>query len=152
MENKDAADYLIKNWWPEIQQKYPGSQLRIVGKHAPKAQYFVGEVDRIQDELNAADVLLAPIRIGGGTKYKILEAMASGLPVITTKRGIEGMNGKNEEQFLLAESGHEVVLLLEQLSNQKKRIALSKNARTLVEEEYSWDTIAKLLDNVWNSR
>lgn len=151
MENKDAAQHLIHDWWPAIHQKYPGSQLRIVGKHAPKEEYFVGEVENIQHEFNSADVLLAPIRIGGGTKYKILEAMASGLPVITTHQGVEGMKGENKKQFFLAKTAQDVVLLVDILSNSMIRKTLVTNARTLVEKEYSWETIAKLLDTVWNS-
>ena len=151
MENKDAADVLIKDWWPVISQQFPGSRLRIVGKHAPKAQYFVGEVDRIQDEFNAADVLVAPIRIGGGTKYKILEAMAIGLPVITTKQGSEGMHGETNKHFLIAEDSADVVNSIAYLCDNTKRIKLTTNARTLVEKDYSWDIIAQKLNTLWNS-
>jgi glycosyltransferase involved in cell wall biosynthesis len=150
MENKDAADYLVKNWWPAIQKVYPGSQLRIVGKHAPEAHYFVGEVDRIQDELNAADALLAPIRIGGGTKYKILEAMASGLPVITTQQGVEGMNVGGS--VCVAKNSNDVLQSLELFADNKKRVSMIGNARKIIEKQYSWDMIAQKLDRIWNSR
>lgn len=149
MENKDAAEYLIHDWWPVIRAKYPGSRLRIVGDHAPKGQYYIGTVDRIQDELNNADMMLAPIRIGGGTKYKILEAMASGLPVITTKRGIEGMNVTNTRQVLTAQSADEALACVKMIFDSTVRTGLVSRARKLVEKEYSWDTIARALDEAW---
>lgn len=149
MENKDAAEHLIRDWWPAIQAKYPGSRLRIVGKNAPKGQYFVGAVDDIQEELHAADALLAPIRIGGGTKYKILEAMAAGAPVITTKLGIEGMHAVHQKHVLLAETPEEVLPLLGALADMKKRMAITAAARKLVETRYSWDMIAGALDTAW---
>ena len=149
MENKDAAEHLIRDWWPAIQTKYPQSRLRIVGPHAPKGPYFVGTVDRVQDEFNDADIMLAPIRVGGGTKYKILEAMACGLPVVTTKHGIEGMHVADTREVLLAQSADEAVRCIGALYDQKMRPGLVDRARQLVEKEYSWDTIALTLDEAW---
>jgi glycosyltransferase involved in cell wall biosynthesis len=151
MENRDAAQHLIRDFWPAIQNKYPNSTLRIVGKNAPAGPYFVGSVEKIQDELYAADIMLAPIRIGGGTKYKILEAMAVGLPVITTPRGVAGMFGENRKHFLLAQRADEVLASIAYLRDNAKRMGLVTNARALIEKEYSWDLIAQKLDRIWNS-
>jgi glycosyltransferase involved in cell wall biosynthesis len=151
MENRDAARHLIRDFWPAIQEVYPDARLRIVGKNAPRGPYFVGEVDNIQDELNAADCMLAPIRVGGGTKYKLLEAMAAGLPVITTAQGIEGMSGEDKKHFLIAESASDVLAAIAYLRNDAKRTELVKNARAIIEKEYSWDLIAQKLDHVWTS-
>jgi polysaccharide biosynthesis protein PslH len=149
MENKDAAEYLVHNWWPLIQEKYPGSHLRIVGPHAPRSHYYVGAVDKIQDEFTNADVLLAPIRVGGGTKYKILEAMASGLPVITTGQGIAGMDVAGS--VCVVKEPRDVLQSLERLKDNTKRLSMIQQARKIIEKQYSWDLIAQKLDHVWNS-
>ncbi len=151
IENRDAADNIIRDFWPAIKEKYPDANLRIVGKNAPKGEYFIGEVGSIADELHKADIMLAPIRVGGGTKYKILEAMAAGLPVITTAQGIEGMNGEDKKHFLIAESAYDVLASIAYLRNDTTRTELVKNARALIEKEYSWEIIAQKLDHVWTS-
>lgn len=151
MENRDAADRIIREYWPVIHGKYPNSSLRIVGPNAPAGQYFVGSVDDIQKELNKADIMLAPIRIGGGTKYKILEAMASGLPVITTRRGISGMHGEANKHFKITESAEDILGSISYLANSDIRMSMVKHARALIEKEYSWDFIAEKLDAIWNS-
>jgi glycosyltransferase involved in cell wall biosynthesis len=151
MENRDAAEHLVRDFWPAIAEKYPDARLRIIGKNAPSGPYFIGSVDNIQDELNCADIMLAPIRIGGGTKYKILEAMAAGLPVITSSLGIEGMHGATKMHFLVAESAADVLASVAYLSDNTKRLNIVTAARTLIEKEYSWDLIAQKLDRIWNS-
>jgi glycosyltransferase involved in cell wall biosynthesis len=152
MENRDAADHIIRDYWPVIQSKYPDATLRIVGKNAPRGQYFVDNVKNIQNELHAADIMLAPIRIGGGTKYKILEAMAAGLPVITTVQGITGMHVEEKKNVLITESSRDILDLIDYLNNSDIRMNLVKNARALIEKEYSWDLIAQKLDHIWNSQ
>lgn len=152
MENRDAADYIIRDYWPVITEKFPNATLRIVGKNAPQGPYFVDNVKNIQDELHAADIMLAPIRIGGGTKYKILEAMASGLPVISTTQGVQGMKGEANTHFLLTQSPKDILSSLERLQNSNMRMTMVKNARTIIEKEYSWDLIAQKLDRIWNSQ
>jgi glycosyltransferase involved in cell wall biosynthesis len=151
MENRDAADHIIRDFWPAICEAYPDARLRIVGKNAPKGKYFSGSVDSIQDELHGADVMLAPIRVGGGTKYKILEAMAAGLPVITTFLGVEGMSGADKKHFLIADSTAGVLASIAYLRDNATRTGIVTNARALVEKEYSWDLIAQKLDQIWNS-
>ncbi|MCX6792149.1 MAG: glycosyltransferase family 4 protein [Candidatus Gottesmanbacteria bacterium] len=151
MENRDAAEHIIRDFWPAIRKAYPDARLRIVGKNAPKGQYFVGMVDSIQAELHGADIMLAPIRVGGGTKYKILEAMASGLPVITSSLGIAGMSGTGKKHFLIAESADDVLESIAYLRNGNRREEIVTNARALIEKEYSWDMIAQQLNDIWNS-
>jgi len=93
--------------------------------------------------------MLAPIRIGGGTKYKILESMAAGLPVITSPRGVTGMLCEDKKDLLLAQTAEDVLASITYLQDNSKRLTLVKSARVLVEKEYSWDFIAQKLDTVW---
>lgn len=138
MENRDAAEYLERDIWPEIKKRYPTAQLRIVGKGR-------NTVERIQDELYNADIMLAPIRIGGGTKFKILEAMATGLPVITTTIGAAGLD---KNVLWIADSPGEMLTAIGDVMKNPEKV---KKARTLIEREYNWDTIAMKLETVWKS-
>lgn len=138
MENRDAAEYLERDIWPEIKKEYPQAQLRIIGKER-------NAVERIQDELYKADIMIAPIRIGGGTKFKILEAMAAGVPVITTTVGAQGFDKK---VLWIADTPKEVLSAIKNISKDRQRL---KKARKLVEREYDWDTIAESLHQVWTS-
>lgn len=138
MENRDAAEYLERDIWPEIKKEYPEAQLRIIGKER-------NPVESIQDELYKTDIMIAPIRIGGGTKFKILEAMASGIPVITTTIGAQGLDKKT---LWIADTPGEVLTAIEKISKNSERI---KQARKIVKAEYNWDTIAQSLEYVWQS-
>ncbi len=157
MENKDAVEHIIGDFWPAIIHQYPKAKLRIVGKNMPKSFEkfkssnisFWSNVDVITDELNGADIMFAPIRVGGGTKYKILEAMAAGLPVITSSTGVLGMDVHHGKELLIADTIQDVLKSIEELRNQKKRLHLVNAARKCIEERYSWDTIAQSLEKVW---
>jgi glycosyltransferase involved in cell wall biosynthesis len=161
MENRDAVEYLVKTLWPEILVRYNNATLRIIGKSITdtlrnriqgKNIEILEHVERIQDELQYATFMLAPIRIGGGTKYKILEAMASGLPVITTTLGSEGLETRNSEHICIADTVDETLSALDMLIHSSvKYNTIRKNARNLIETNYSFEKIAKELDTVWKN-
>jgi polysaccharide biosynthesis protein PslH len=98
--NSDALEYLIRDIWPEIQQAMPNAVLRIAGRGIPEGiiklstdrLQILGRVDSIEAFLADVDVVLSPIRIGGGIRLKILESLAYGKPVISTTIGMEGLH------------------------------------------------------------
>ena len=159
-ENRDAANYLLTKLWPSIKKSIPGVKLRIVGRDA-KLHFKNNETESICVESDVKDIykeyasascLLAPIRKGGGTKYKIIEAMAVGLPVVTTTIGKEGLDIIQNIHAKIADTDKDLVLsVMEVLNNQKERNRIRENARQLVEKLYSWESISEKLDNVYHS-
>ena len=104
----------------------------------------------IRLEYEGSDVLVAPLSISGGTKFKILEAFASGLPVVTTKEGAAGIDAASGKHYLEASKPQDFVGHIAKIwENGAVRKRLITNARKLVEDKYSWDSIAKTLDSVW---
>jgi polysaccharide biosynthesis protein PslH len=157
IQNTDAASHLLIDIWPAIQAKYPEASLRIVGKNPPEKLKkmargnveFAGFVQDIHAEYTSADIFLAPIRVGGGTKYKILESMASGLSVVTTEVGARGIENSNEALWI-SETPKEMLEAIGDIMH-KDRLEKLKKARRLVEQKYSWEHIAEILDSVWKS-
>lgn len=162
VQNKDAVGYIIKSVWPLLRKNSEiKSTLWIVGKNMTQAIKDLGKGDDriIFDDTNKqsaaeifteADVLLAPIRIGGGTSYKIIEAMAVGTPVVTTRLGHEGIEAKLDTEILVADTPDEMEKAVTGLlSDEKKYKLLSSHAREAIEKNYDWTQIAKSLDNVY---
>lgn len=159
IQNRDSIEYLLTTLWPSISKKYPGAHVKIVGKNFPDSLRhmmndhiaLLDHVDDIAVELRRADIMLAPIRVGGGTKYKILEAMGSGLPVITTTKGIEGLALANGKNIIVADTINETISAIDILMDSRHRMSIVSSARELIEKSYSWDIIAKSLENVWET-
>jgi len=157
MQNVDAVSYLLRALWPEVMKEYPGATLRIIGKNPPpslvgegkKNVEWLSEVADIRKEYHSADMLLAPIRIGGGTKYKIIESMASGLPVITTKLGAEGMPVSHKKEVWIAETAQEVLESIHDIVRGTGVAPIVARARKVVENQFHWDSIASSLNTVW---
>ncbi len=159
MQNRDAVRWLVTEIWPVLREKYRGSSLRIVGRSMPSAlrrlvanhrTILLEHVENIEDELHNADLLIAPIRIGGGTSFKILEAMASGLPVVTTTLGATGLSVTNGKELLIGNTPNELITSVDTLlASEQLRKAMTSYARKKIEQAYGWDRIAVTLDRVW---
>jgi glycosyltransferase involved in cell wall biosynthesis len=165
VQNIEAVNFILDTIWPEIESRIKNQELRkglklwIVGKHIPEdiKAYQGGSI--IIDE-NAPDAtekiyqksfaLLAPIRVGGGSSYKILESMASGVVVVTTPLGVNGLGAVADKHALVAETAEGLAGHIETLlENKKDYEKLTQNARKLIEEKYSWESITKVLENVY---
>lgn len=159
LPNIDAVKYIISDIWPGIKSAVPSARLWIVG-HSPTQDVsnlnsspdikVSANIKDIREAYGQAHVLLAPIRSGKGTRYKILEAMASGTPVVTTKLGAEGLQIQSGKHVLIGNSAKELTTqTINLLQNQKLQAKLAASARALVQDQYNWHTISQDLDRLY---
>jgi polysaccharide biosynthesis protein PslH len=152
--NIDAVTWYSRNVWPAIAQNNPDLQFTIVGRN-PARDVRSLESDRIQVTGTVADVrpyyasavaAIVPLRSGSGTRLKILEAMAAGVPVISTRMGAEGIEVEDSIHLLLADSSAEMAEAVHRVaSSNETRTCLSQAARELVCKVYDWSVIGKKL-------
>ena len=158
MPNTEAVTVLLKSLWPAIIAIFPKATLTIVGKQFPNrlrslVRSSVTVMDRVNDIRTVYDthsILLAPMGIGGGTKFKLLEAMASGLVVMTTHEGRMGLSMKPEQDLFEAYSKEEYVKIIQTICKSSEKVSsMTRHAREIIEKQYNWDTIAQLQDAAW---
>ena len=163
--NIDAARFFSLEVFPEILQRYPEAKLEIVGAN-PVAEVLeltehpgisvTGRVPAMVDYLHKATVCVVPMRSGFGIKNKTLEAMASGVPVVGSDRGLEGLlvdGGDVPLRALRANEPTEYVYAVSRLFEDRPlRKQLSENARSHIEKKYTWDRAGKLYEQVLSGR
>lgn len=151
--NFDAMRWFLAEIYPAVQQERPAVTLAITGATAgvdlgalpphPGVQ-LTGFVDDIRPVVAGATACVAPIREGGGSRLKILEAMALGTPVVATAKAAEGLNVTRGEHLLVADEPEAFVrATLALLYNPDLRQRLAAQARQLVEAHYDWAAIGK---------
>jgi polysaccharide biosynthesis protein PslH len=159
--NVDAVGYFIKKVWPEIHRTFASLVFTIVGRNPPEKIREMGRRPGVEVIGTVADVrpyyldalaAVVPLRVAGGTRLKILEAMAAGVPVISTRVGAEGLRVQPQRDLLLAESPREfqaqVARLWHDFSSWRR---FSAAGRKLVEGTYDWNTIGARLTEVYFS-
>lgn len=158
LQNREAVSLLIKEIWPKIQKALPEAKLWIVGRFPPRdilgltnqSIIVSSDVEDIREAYKKADMLLAPIFGPGGTRYKILESMATGLPVVTTKTGIEGLGAVSGREALICEEYDELArATIQVLTDQSLYRRLAMHGRRLVEKKFNWTAIANSLDRIY---
>jgi glycosyltransferase involved in cell wall biosynthesis len=150
-QNVDSLRWLLDEIWPAVTRVKSGLTLRIVGRGADESLkeyvhskgYTIDEgVDDIRDAFQHAMMLVAPIRAGSGTKYKVLEAMASHLPIITTDVGAEGLAVTSGTELLIANTADGIADTIVDLSDSEASLKqLGENGYDFVKERYDWGRI-----------
>ena len=162
IQNRDTLSWIIRDIWPLIKKGvHKNIKLWIVGREIPDSiKSLTNDPDIIFDQKSSshpaeqifheAYALLAPIRVGGGTSYKILEALSAGTPVIITPLSAQSLGLRDSEEALIGQNAKELAdqtLLLLQDSNLYEKI--SKNGRALIEKNHTWKNIAGKLEEVY---
>ena len=158
LQNNEAVKILVSSVWPKIKKSFFDAKLWIVGTHMgpeikslASADIEVTEgLEDIRDAYRKASVLVAPIKGPGGTRLKILEAMASALPVVTTSVGAEGLGVSDGKEALIGDNMKDLAeAAVSILKNVDMARSLGERGRSFVEENYTWDNSAQKLDKIY---
>jgi len=153
LPNEDAMRFFIDDILPIVKQRIPDVHLTIVGRNPYKslleraqpdpALTVTGRVDDVRSYIDDAAAFIVPIRIGGGTRLKIYEAMAMEKPVISTTVGAEGLPLDDGAHLLIGDDPHSFAEgVVKVLSNSELAIRLGKNAARLVRQNFGWTGVA----------
>lgn len=152
--NADAVMHLVRDILPLIRAQRPDINLRVVGdgaraellRLAGPGVEFTGRVPDVRPYITAADVVVVPLRIGSGTRLKILEALALGRAVVTTTIGAEGLDLVEGEHVLIADGPTAFAAAVDRLLGDDRLAGrLGDQGRTLVERSYDWSWIGSRL-------
>jgi sugar transferase (PEP-CTERM/EpsH1 system associated) len=152
MPNEDAIFYFGRDILPRVRAELADLSVHVVGR-SPSARLrtfgerigmvITGRVDDIRPYVQRAAVYIVPLRVGGGTRLKIFEAMAMGKAVVSTSIGAEGLPVTHGVDILLADTaGDFAQAVLQLLRSNAERKRLGAAARTLVEQKYGWASVA----------
>ncbi len=145
--NQDGIRFFMRKVWPALARSRPNARLKLVGPRptpevlswrGPRVE-VTGLVEDLRPHLAAASVIVVPLRVGGGTRLKILEALAMGRPVVSTTIGAEGLCVTHERELLIADDPSAFVAQVERVLDDPALGAhLGAGGRSLVERRYSW--------------
>lgn len=158
--NLDAVGQLLEVVWPALRRSEPAARLCLVGRHPPgwlrrQAAATAGvelhaDVPDVRPYLAAASVLAVPLRVGGGSRLKILEALAAGVPVVSTRVGAEGLCLEPGKHLTVVDAvGDMAAALVRCLREPGAARAQAAAGRDVVLHRYDWDALAARLEAVW---
>jgi glycosyltransferase involved in cell wall biosynthesis len=154
--NREAVRFLVREIWPALLAANPERQLSIIGrspaqevKEAAAADERIrvpGFVDDVRPYMDAAAIYVCPIQTGGGTRLKILDALAMAKPLVATRMAVEGLGLEPERHYLEAESPEDYVRQIDRLEGDPALgEALGRAGRAEVAARYAWDAVGENL-------
>ncbi len=156
--NHDGVLHFLREAWPLLAARHPGARLQIVGAGPPpEVRAFQGPrveisglVEDVRPHLARAGAVVVPLRIGGGTRLKILESMAMAKAIVSTRLGAEGIEAVHERDLLLADGPEALAAALARVLDDRGLAArMGAEARGLVERRYSWEVAAEALERFY---
>jgi len=159
--NVDGALSFARQVWPRLHERRAELILTIVGKDpAPEVRELAkirgievtGTVDDVRPFYREAIAAVVPLNVGGGSRLKILEAMAAGVPVVSTTLGAEGLEVQDDENILIADTSEQLVeAILIVIEDEARRHHLSAAGRALVSSRYDWSSLGTALFQVYEA-
>jgi glycosyltransferase involved in cell wall biosynthesis len=155
----DAVEFFISDVLPLIREKLPNARFTIAGR-SPDARVLrsaegvdgvtvTGKVADMRPYLWGSKLSIVPIRIGGGTRLKIYECMAAGLPVVSTTVGAEGLSTTDGRDILLADDPADLAAAcVRLLTNEGARRAIARNAMEMVRRDFSWEAVSRDFEKI----
>jgi glycosyltransferase involved in cell wall biosynthesis len=158
--NLDGVRWLLDAVWPKVVAREPTARLALVGRRPPQwlrqrvaataSVELHADVPDVRPHLAAAGVLAVPLRVGGGSRLKILEALAAGTPVVSTTVGAEGLDLQGDRHLRLADDAEALTgALLAGMADPSADARLAEAGRRRVLDRYDWGGLADRLDAVW---
>jgi glycosyltransferase involved in cell wall biosynthesis len=157
--NAQSVRFIVRELWPRLRDSVPGVSFDLVGSNPPQDALdlaktdervrVTGYVDDVRPFLDAAGIYVCPMFDGGGTKLKMLDAMAMQKPIVASSLAVEGIDVRDGEHVLLAETAHDFVNAIARLSRDRMLAQrLASAARQLVLDRYSYESIGAVLTSV----
>lgn len=151
--NLEGIQWFLKNVWPKYYKKHPEHTFYLAGRDIPQSIYdncpkgvqIVGEVEDARAFIKEHGVMIVPLRAAGGIRVKIIEGMALGIPIISTKVGGEGIDYTHDENILIADTAGSFVTQMEQSQNPGKFQSLGTAARNLIETNHDNERLSEIL-------
>jgi len=151
--NADGLRWFWREVWPHVVRSAAAARLTVVGSGGQPQDFpevaadprvdFAGEVPDVAAFYSRAAVAVCPLRFGSGTRLKILEAMSLGAPVVSTRKGAEGIECEHDRHLLLADAPDDfAAAVVRLLTDRQAAQRLRRAARMMVEQRYDWDRVA----------
>jgi polysaccharide biosynthesis protein PslH len=156
--NVDGAMYFVQKIWPGVAEAHPEARLKIIGNRAPRSLQLLagprveltGFVPDLRPHLAGAAAVVVPLRLGGGTRLKIVEAMAMGKAIVSTTLGAEGIDAIPGRDLLIEDQPQAFANAVNRLLGDRELAArIGQAARSLAVERYSWSGVARALEGFY---
>ncbi len=153
--NVDGVTYLLREIWPKVAAARPEARCRIIGASPPVALRelagpgveFTGFIEDLRPHLASASAIVVPLRVGSGTRLKIVEGMAMGKAIVSTTLGAEGIDAVPGQDLLLADAPDDfAAAVIRLLDDRPLAERIGRSARRLAVERYSWSAAARALE------
>ncbi len=159
--NRDSVELLLSDIMPAVLAAEPDARLCIVGRNPPPSLVkrlrddphveLHANVPDVRPYLARAGMLAVPLRIGGGSRLKILEAVASGLPVVSTRIGCEGLIFVADRDLRVVDNPNGMAdALVDCIRRPERSAALARNGKLVIDAHYDWSRLADRLESVWH--
>ena len=156
LANRGGITYFFQSIWPELSTRMKYLEIDVVGKNPPawlvelsqrdQRVHVPGFVDDVRPYFQNATVFVCPITDGGGTRLKILDALAMGMPIVSTTFAASGLGLCDQQHLLMADTSEAFTnKTVQLLSNRAQRVHLASVGREIVMSTYSWEVIGKRL-------